>query len=297
MKTKDGREFMSDGYTLSETREILKEFGIKPSKGLGQNFLTDKNILAKMVAAAELSRHDQVLEIGPGIGTLTRTLAARAGKVVAVEIDRRLVPVLGHTLKHCDNVEVINADILTLDLGSLWKGHFTGRVKVVANLPYYVTSPIIMKLLEENVPLDRIVVMVQKEVAQRMNAGPGGKDYGALSIAVQYRTRPSVIAEIPPTVFVPTPKVASAIIRLDVQETGVRYAVKDERLLFRLVRAAFGQRRKTLMNALGSGFPEVDRKDLAKILEGCGIDPRRRGETLSIEEFCLLADCIYEKTM
>ncbi|MDD2573600.1 MAG: 16S rRNA (adenine(1518)-N(6)/adenine(1519)-N(6))-dimethyltransferase RsmA [Bacillota bacterium] len=288
---------MSGGYTLSETREIIKRFGIKPSKGLGQNFLTDKNILGKMVTAAELNQNDQVLEIGPGIGTLTRELAAKVGEVVAVEIDKRLVPVLGHTLKYCANVEVINADILTFDLKSLWKDHFTGRVKVVANLPYYVTSPIIMRLLEENIPLERIVVMVQKEVAQRMNAGPGGKDYGALSIAVQYRSRPSIVAEIPPTVFVPPPKVASAIIRLDIKDADLRCAVKDERLLFRLVRAAFGQRRKTLINALGSGLSSIAKEDLAEALEGCGIDRRRRGETLSIEEFCRLADYIYEKIM
>lgn len=282
---------MTGGYTYNETREIMKRFGIRPSKGLGQNFLTDKNILHKMVAAAEIEGKDQVLEVGPGIGTLTRELAARAGKVVAVEIDRRLIPALEHAVKPLGNVEVVCGSILELDLGALWYRFFSGRVKVVANLPYYVTSPIIMKLLEEDLPLQRVVIMVQKEVARRMSAQPGNKDYGALSIAVQYHSEPCIVAEVPPAVFFPPPRVDSAIIRLDMQPRP-RYAVKDEELLFRLVKAAFGRRRKTLLNALDGGFVPVDKQRLGEALAASGIDPRRRGETLSIEEFCRLADYI-----
>jgi len=287
---------MPGGYTYNETRGIMERFGIKPSKGLGQNFLTDKNILHKMIAAAEISDKDEVLEIGPGIGTLTRELAERAGKVVAVEIDRRLIPVLEQTLKPFGNVNVINGDILDLDLKALWERYFTGRVKVAANLPYYVTSPIVMRFLEEDLPLKSIVIMVQKEVARRMNAKPGGKDYGALSIAVQYRSEPRIVAEVPPTVFIPPPKVSSAIIRLDILPQP-RYAVKDEALLFRLVKAAFGQRRKTLINALSGGLASMDKQRLSKALTASGIDPKRRGETLSIGEFCRLADYIYDETL
>jgi 16S rRNA (adenine1518-N6/adenine1519-N6)-dimethyltransferase len=282
------------GYTFNETLELMRKFGIKPSKGLGQNFLTDKNILGKIVASAEIGKDDQVLEIGPGIGTLTRELAARADKVVAVEIDKRLLPVLEHAVEPFGNVDVINGDILALDLKALWRDCFKGKAIVAANLPYYVTSPIVMKLLEEGLPLKRIVIMVQKEVARRMCAAPGGKDYGALSIAVQYHSLPGIIAVVPPTVFIPPPTVSSAIVRLDIGENK-RYAVKDEKLLFRLVKAAFGQRRKTLINALSSGFTLLDRNRLNDSLAYCGIDPGRRGETLSIEEFCCLADYIYEK--
>ena len=295
-KQKGWDDQMIKGYTLNETIELMKKFNIKPSKGLGQNFLVDKNILGKIVDAAEIGKDDQVLEIGPGIGTMIRELADRAGRVIAVEIDGRLIAVLEHTVKPLKNVSVINGDILALDLKALWSECFTGDVTVVANLPYYVTSPIIMKLLEEELPLRRMVIMVQKEVARRMSAGPGGKEYGALSIAVQYRSRPSIIAEVPPSVFIPPPRVSSAIVRLDVSKEK-RYPVKDEKLLFQLVKAAFGQRRKTLINALDSGFKHFSRDIIDESLTYCGIDPRRRGETLSIEEFCCLADYMYEKKM
>lgn len=285
----------SGGYTLNETKNILREYGIRPVKGLGQNFITDKNILAKILSTAQLNEEDQVLEIGPGIGTLTAELAKRVGKVVTVEIDRRLIPVLERTLKPFDNVIVINADILSIDIASLWREHFSQRVKVVANLPYYITSPIVMKLLEEDLSLDSIVVMVQKEVAKRMNARPGVKDYGALSVAVQYRSFVDVIAEIPPGAFMPPPKVVSALVRLSIKEIGEMCTPKDERLMFQLVRAAFGQRRKTLSNALHSAFKDIDRNCLIKNLRDCGIDPQRRGETLSVEEFCRLADYMYNK--
>lgn len=285
---------MLEGYDLNETKEMLKRFHIRPSKGLGQNFLTDKNVLGKILTAAEISHGSQVLEVGPGIGTLTRVLASTAQKVVAVELDKGLLPALEHALKPFDNVEVINADILTLDLKALWEGHFTKKVNVVANLPYYITSPIIMKLLEGELPIENIVVMVQKEVAHRMNACPGVKDYGTLSIAVQYRSQVNIIEEVPPEVFIPHPKVVSAIIKMNIIEADKRCPVKDERLLFRLVKAAFGQRRKTLLNALGGGFDRISRQELTKALEECNIASQRRGETLSIEEFCCLADYLYD---
>ncbi len=286
---------MLGGFTLSETREILKKFNIRPIKGLGQNFLVDKNILDKILDTAEIKPEDRVLEIGPGIGTLTRRLASAAQSVVAVELDRRLMPVLEYTLKPCNNVHLINADILNIDLHTLWKDNFKGTFKVVANLPYYITSPVIMRFLEGDLPLDSITVMVQKEVAQRMNARPGTKDYGALSIAVQYRCRVDIVAEVPPTVFVPPPRVSSAIIKLDINGVNKEYNAKDEKLLFQLVKAAFGQRRKTLINALRNNLGNLSRQDLEKALRECSINIRRRGETLSIEEFCCLADYLAEQ--
>ena len=283
---------MSEGFTLKETIEILQKYQIKLNKGLGQNFLIDKNILAKIVNSAELSAGDRVLEIGPGIGTLTRELAARAGKVVAVEIDSRLVPVLQETTSTFSNVRIINQDILKSDLRKLWEDYFApNRIKVVANLPYYVTSPIIMKLLEEDIPLKMIVVMVQKEVAQRMTAVPGTKDYGALTVAVQFYSEPQIIATVPPAVFMPPPKVSSAIVRLNIDREH-RYKVMDKGLMFSLVKAAFGQRRKALVNALRGVAGMSAKEDVREALKRSGIDPRRRGETLSIEEFCRLADSI-----
>jgi 16S rRNA (adenine1518-N6/adenine1519-N6)-dimethyltransferase len=284
---------MSEGFSLKKTVEILKEHGIKLNKGLGQNFLIDKNILNKIVDSAKLCPEDEVLEIGPGIGTLTRELAERAGKVVSVEIDNRLISVLQSTISSYSNVTIINKDILKLDLKKIWAEHFTSeRVKVVANLPYYITSPIVMKLLEDGVPIRLIVIMVQKEVARRMVALPGNKDYGALTVAVRFYTSPEVIATVPPTVFIPPPKVSSAIVRLNI-EGAPEYSVKDKRLMFSLVKAAFGQRRKTLLNAL-KGTEGLDSKDkIREVLESCNIQLDRRGETLSIEEFCRLANCVY----
>lgn len=283
---------MSQGFTLRETIEILEKYSLKLNKGLGQNFLVDKNILNKIVSSAELTAEDVVLEIGPGIGTLTREVAARVKKVVAVEIDPRLVPILEETTSTFSNVYIINRDILECDLRGLWETHLAPRrVKVVANLPYYVTSPVVMKLLEEDIPLQRIVIMVQKEVAQRMAAVPGTKDYGALTVAVQFYSNPRIVATVPPTVFIPPPKVSSAIVRLDI-EGGPRYRVMDKGLMFSLVKAAFGQRRKTLTNALKGVVGLPDKEKVREVLNRAGIDPGRRGETLSIEEFCRLADCI-----
>ncbi len=283
---------MDEGFTIKETVDILKKYRLTLNKKLGQNFLADKNILKKIVDSAELKPDDRVLEIGPGIGTLTRELAARAGKLVAVEIDSRLMPVLEETTSCLSNVKLINRDILKIDLRRLWEEVFSpGRVKVVANLPYYITSPVIMKLLEEDFPLESVVVMVQKEVALRMTAAPGTKDYGAITVGVQYYSRPHLIATVPPAVFIPPPKVSSAIVKMDIRKEQV-FDVKDEKLLFLLVKKAFGHRRKTLLNALKGISGINDKEYVRRALESAGIDGNRRGESLSVEEFCKLANCM-----
>lgn len=276
------------------TKEIVGKFGFKFSKSLGQNFLIDENILCKIVDGAEVSKEDGVIEIGPGIGTLTQFLAERAEKVVAVEIDRNLIPILGETLKDESNVEVIHQDVLKMDLHKLVEDKFSGQeVKVIANLPYYVTTPIIMKFLEEKVPVSTIVVMIQKEVADRMQASPGTKDYGSLSVAVQYYCDPKIITKVPRSVFIPQPNVESTVIRLSVRKEP-KVKVKDEDLMFDMVRAAFGKRRKTLLNALTSSNLGFEKDDVKEILSKSNIDENRRGETLSIEEFAQLADCAYQ---
>lgn len=275
------------------TKEIVERYGFKFSKSLGQNFLIDENILYKIIDGAEISKEDGVIEIGPGIGTLTQVLAERAGKVVAVEIDKNLMPILEETLREADNVEVINQDVLKLDLHGLIRDKFEGKpVKVIANLPYYVTTPIIMKFLEERIPVSSMVVMIQKEVADRMQAKPGTKDYGALSVAVQYYCEPRMITKVPKSVFIPQPKVESTVIQLKVLENP-KVKVKDEGLLFDIVRAAFGKRRKTLLNALSSSNLGLDKEKIKEILSKSNIQEERRGETLTIEEFAHLADCIF----
>ncbi|KXG74143.1 16S rRNA (adenine(1518)-N(6)/adenine(1519)-N(6))-dimethyltransferase RsmA [Thermotalea metallivorans] len=275
------------------TKEIVERYGFKFSKSLGQNFLIDENILYKIIDGAEISKEDGVIEIGPGIGTLTQVLAERAGKVVAVEIDKNLLPILEETLREADNVEVIHQDVLKLDLHGLIRDKFEGKpVKVIANLPYYVTTPIIMKFLEERIPVSSMVVMIQKEVADRMQAKPGTKDYGALSVAVQYYCEPRMITKVPKSVFIPQPKVESTVIQLKVLENP-KVKVKDERLLFDIVRAAFGKRRKTLLNALSSSNLGLDKEKIKEILSKSNIQEERRGETLTIEEFAYLADCIF----
>lgn len=275
------------------TKEIVERYGFKFSKSLGQNFLIDENILYKIIDGAEISKEDGVIEIGPGIGTLTQVLAERAGKVVAVEIDKNLLPILEETLREADNVEVINQDVLKLDLRGLIRDKFEGKpVKVIANLPYYVTTPIIMKFLEERIPVSSMVVMIQKEVADRMQAKPGTKDYGALSVAVQYYCEPRIITKVPKSVFIPQPKVESTVIQLKVLENP-KVKVKDEGLLFDIVRAAFGKRRKTLLNALSSSNLGLDKEKIKEILSKSNIQEERRGETLTIEEFAHLADCIF----
>lgn len=285
---------MRDVATPGKTREILSRFQLTAKKSLGQNFLIDLNILGKIVAAAQLDETKGALEIGPGIGALTQQLAKRAGRVVAVEIDRRMLPVLRETLAPYGNAQVLHGDVLKVDLEELFREQFQGLsgVSVVANLPYYVTTPIVMKLLEERLPLENIVVMIQKEVAQRMAARPGTKDYGSLSVAVQYYCEPQVVAEVPRTVFIPQPNVDSAVIRLRLRkEPPVK--VGDERLYFQVVQASFAQRRKTIANNLLTRFFTRETKPLLeKVLQEAGIDPVRRGETLSLEEFASLAQAL-----
>jgi 16S rRNA (adenine1518-N6/adenine1519-N6)-dimethyltransferase len=265
------------------TLHILKRFGIRMSKKLGQNFLIDEHVVRSIVEAANIGKGDAVLEIGPGIGTLTQGLAEAGAEVTAVEIDRRLIEVLAKTLEGYENIKVVHGDILRIDIA---KEVMAPRYKVVANLPYYITTPIIMGLLEAHMPVDVLVTMVQKEVAQRMVAVPGTKDYGSLSVAVQYYTKPEIMFIVPPASFIPPPAVDSAVIRCTVREKPPVQV--DERVFFRVVKAAFAQRRKTLSNTLKTtGVPA---ETLKVILEKAGIDGTRRGETLSLEEFAAIAN-------
>ncbi len=278
------------------TIEILRKYDFHIQKKYGQNFLVDTGVLDRIVEAAEIGREDCVLEIGPGLGTMTRCLAERAGRVAAVEIDRNLIPILEETLSGYDNITLINNDILKVDLDGIAGEMNGGRpVKVVANLPYYITTPIIMKLLESRAPLQSITVMVQKEVADRMQAGPGTKDYGALSLAVQYYARPEIVASVPPNCFIPRPNVESAVIRL----TGYReppVQVRDEAEFFALIRAAFNQRRKTLTNALcnAQGL-HIPKERTAQALCRLGLEPTVRGEALTLEQFAALAEELQER--
>lgn len=284
----------NDIYTFTITNAVLKKHKLVLKKSLGQNFLVDGTILHKIVAAAELDETMGVLEIGPGIGALTEQLARRVRTVAAVEIDGRLFPVLRETLSDYSNIQLIHGDILKVDYEQLWATAFAGieKVCVVANLPYYVTTPIIMNLLEAKLPLTSIVVMIQKEVAERMCAKPGGKEYGSLSLAVQYFCEPSLVTIVPRTVFVPQPNVDSAVIQLRVRrEPPVQ--VEDEDFLFEVIRASFVQRRKTIWNNLLSKYFQKDqRSNLESVLQECGIDPMRRGETLSLEEYAVLSRSI-----
>ena len=273
------------------TIEVLQRHNFTFQKKYGQNFLVDPNVLERVMDAAGVSGEDCVLEIGPGIGTMTQLLAERAGKVVAVEIDRNLIPILEETLAPYSNVTVINEDILKLDVEETIRVRGEGRpVKVVANLPYYITTPIIMSLLEGGAPLESITVMVQKEVAERMQAGPGTKDYGALSLAVQYYSRPEVVANVPPNCFIPRPNVGSAVIRLTRYGTPPVQAA-DPGKLFAVIRASFNQRRKTLANSLGNapGLP-ASRERVTRILEEMGLPAMIRGEALTLEQFAALSD-------
>ncbi|WP_034600666.1 16S rRNA (adenine(1518)-N(6)/adenine(1519)-N(6))-dimethyltransferase RsmA [Clostridiisalibacter paucivorans] len=282
-------------YSPKVIKELLQNHGFRFSKSLGQNFLIDGNIIDKICDGAKITEKDNILEIGPGIGTLTQELCNRADKVVAIEIDKRLIPILEDTLSPYDNLDIINDDILNIDLIGLVKNRFhNSEVKVVANLPYYITTPIIIKLLEDRVKLDSIVVMVQKEVAQRMNASPGGKDYGALSVAVQYYCEPEIIVNVPKTVFMPMPNVDSAVIALKVHRSP-RVSVDDEVLFFKIVKTAFGKRRKTLSNSLSTGGLGIEKKDIVRILEKLNIDPKRRAETLDIEDFAKITKEIYNQ--
>ncbi len=276
-----------------ETIAVLQKYGFNFQKKYGQNFLIDTHVLNKIVDAAGITGDDLVLEIGPGIGTLTQYLAERAGRVIAVEIDRNLIPILQDTLAEYDNVTVINEDILKLDLEKLVREENGGRpIKVAANLPYYITTPIIMGLLEKRVPVDSITVMVQKEVAMRMQAGPGTKDYGALSLAVQYYVEPYLAANVPQNCFIPRPDVSSAVIRLKVHDVPP-VQVKDEKLLFDLIRASFNQRRKTLLNSLSNSQAlSFAKADIAEAMERAGLAANVRGEALTLEQFAALAEAL-----
>ncbi len=276
------------------TIEILQKYHFRFQKKYGQNFLVDARILEEILGAAQITADDFVLEIGPGIGTLTQYLCEAARAVVAVEIDRNLIPILKDTLSAYSNVEIWNEDILKVDMGRLTERNQGRPVKVVANLPYYITTPIIMGLLESHVPAESITVMVQKEVAERMLVGPGTKDYGALSLAVQYYARPEVVVKVPPGCFMPQPKVASSVIRLTCHEKPpVR--VQSEKLLFQVIRASFNQRRKTLVNALANSgaFPSLTREELQQCIRGLGVPDNIRGEALTLEQFAKLSDIIF----
>lgn len=280
-----------------KTIETIQKYQFAFQKRFGQNFLIDSHVLDKIVNAAGITKGDCVLEIGPGIGTMTQYLAEHAGRVVAVEIDTNLLPILAETLKDYSNVTVINEDILKVDMNSLVEEYNNGRpIKVVANLPYYITTPIIMGLFESNVPIENITVMVQKEVADRMQVGPGSKDYGALSLAVQYYASPYIVANVPSNCFIPRPNVGSAVIRLTrYQEPPVQ--VKDAKLMFRLIRASFNQRRKTLQNGLNNS-PELSfsKEEIAAVIESLGLPAAVRGEALTLEQFAALANAFTERT-
>ena len=276
-----------------ETIAVLNKYQFTFQKKFGQNFLIDTHVLDKIISAAGITDDDFVLEIGPGIGTMTQYLASAAREVCAVEIDKSLIPILEDTLKEYDNVTVINEDILKVDIGKLAEEKNQGRpIKVVANLPYYITTPIIMGLFESHVPVESITVMVQKEVADRMQVGPGTKEYGALSLAVQYYAKPYIVANVPPNCFMPRPKVGSAVIRLT-RHDQPPVQVKDEKLLFSIIRASFNQRRKTLANGLKNyeGF-HFTKEEIEAAIAQCGFSPSIRGEALSLKEFAMLADVL-----
>lgn len=276
-----------------KTIEVIKKYQFNFQKKFGQNFLIDERVIDKIIAAAEITKEDCVLEIGPGIGTLTQMLAEHAKQVIAVEIDKNLIPVLEDTLSDYDNILIINQDILKVDINELAEKYNGGKpIKVVANLPYYITTPIIMGLFESHVPLDSVTVMVQKEVAQRMQEGPNCKEYGALSLAVQYYAKPYLVANVPPNCFMPRPNVGSAVIRLTRWEQ-CPVQVEDEKFMFALIRAAFNQRRKTLVNAVNNARElEITKEQMLHALDELGYLPTLRGEALSLQEFATLSNTL-----
>ncbi|MBD8943053.1 MAG: 16S rRNA (adenine(1518)-N(6)/adenine(1519)-N(6))-dimethyltransferase RsmA [Clostridiales bacterium] len=277
------------------TIEILQKYNFTFQKKFGQNFLIDTRVLERIITQAEITKDDMVLEIGPGIGTMTQYLCENAREVVAVEIDNSLIPILEDTLSEYNNVTVINDDILKVDINKLVEEHNAGKpIKVVANLPYYITTPIIMGLFEKKVNVDSITVMVQKEVADRMKSGPGSKDYGALSLAVQYYSKPEIVANVPPNCFMPRPNVSSAVIRLKLYDE-MAVKVENENLLFRLIRASFNQRRKTLVNGIkNSGELNYTKEQVVEALAKMGLNENIRGEALTLEQFGELSDILNE---
>ena len=286
---------MSELSNFKNTQEIIKKHNFSIQKKYGQNFLIDEHVLNKIIAAAELTKDDYVIEIGPGIGTMTERMAPECKHVTAIEIDKELIPILSETLSGFDNVDIINEDVLKVDLNKLIAERNDNKpVKVVANLPYYITTPIIMSLLENKIPIDTITVMVQKEVADRMMVGPGTKDYGALSLAVQYYAKPYIVANVPMNCFIPRPNVASAVIRLTCHKEPP-VTVKDEKLMFNLIRASFNQRRKTLINGI-SNFSGLSftKEQVAMALNSIGLSENIRGEALDLEKFAKLSDALLE---
>ena len=279
-----------DFISPTEIKRIASKYGFVFKKGLGQNFLSSQSVLEDIAMASEIE-NEGVIEIGPGFGVLTNELAKRAKKVVALEIDDRLIPVLADTLGEYDNVKVINQDVLKTDMKKLIDDEFDGeKVSVAANLPYYITTPIITALIEGDLPLKNLVVMVQKEVADRIIATPGTKNYGAISVLCQYYTEPELVCTVGASLFVPPPKVDSAVIKMAFRNTPA-VSVKDEKMFFKTVKAAFSQRRKTLLNCLVSNFTHT-KAELTELMESVGIEPTRRGETLSLEEFARLSDIL-----
>lgn len=278
------------------TIEILQKYNFNFQKKFGQNFLINTGVLEDIIDAAEVTDEDMVLEIGPGIGTMTQYLCENARQVIAVEIDTNLIPILKDTLSAYDNVRIINDDILKVDINELAREYNNGRpIKVVANLPYYITTPIIMGLFESHVPIESITVMVQKEVADRMQAGPGTKDYGALSLAVQYYSKPQIVVNVPPSCFMPQPKVGSTVISLRRHQQPV-VQVEDEKLMFKVIRASFNQRRKTLANGLNNyGGINLTKEQIQQSIEELGVPVNIRGEALSLEQFACLSNIIGKK--
>lgn len=283
---------MKDTTLAKATKDAMRKFNIRASKKYGQNFIIDEDALSTILKAANINKEDRILEIGPGLGTLTRLLCEKACKVIAVEIDKQIVNTLNVNMSDYKNFELINDDFLNLDLKTILKiGDAGQKYKVVANLPYYITSPIIIKLLDEKELIDSITLMVQKEVAYRICANPGGKEFGILSVAVQYNAAPEIIAEVPAASFMPKPDVDSAVIHLSIREEPAAKTA-DEELFFKVVRAAFGQRRKTLLNSLYGSDLKLNKEALKDILQKSGIDDRRRAETLSLDEFAAITDAV-----
>ena len=273
-----------------KTKKIVEKYGFSFKKNFGQNFLVDERVLGKIVSSAEISKDDVVIEVGPGIGTLTQALAKEAYKVVAVEIDTTLVPILGELLSDFDNIEIINEDILKVDVNAIAEKYPDKKIKMVANLPYYITTPIIMNVLENHIPVESITVMIQKEVAYRMKAKPSTKDYGSLSLAVQYYCEPYLVANVPQNCFMPRPNVDSAVIKLTVMDKP-KVQVNNEKFMFEFIKAAFSQRRKTLVNCIfSSGLLTLSKDEIGKMLNGLGYDERVRGESLTLEDYGKITD-------
>ena len=273
-----------------KTKKIVEKYGFSFKKNFGQNFLVDERVLGKIVSSDEISKDDVVIEVGPGIGTLTQALAKEAYKVVAVEIDTTLVPILGELLSDFDNIEIINEDILKVDVNAIAEKYPDKKIKMVANLPYYITTPIIMNVLENHIPVESITVMIQKEVAYRMKAQPSTKDYGSLSLAVQYYCEPYLVANVPQNCFMPRPNVDSAVIKLTVMDKP-KVQVNNEKFMFEFIKAAFSQRRKTLVNCIfSSRLLTLSKDEIGKMLNGLGYDERVRGESLTLEDYGKITD-------